>query len=57
MSNYKGEIGQSSSLIHDTMNNQFAKKKIYSLITKIDVYYTETGIIGLFPLFKENHIF
>ena len=26
MSNYKGEIGQSSSLIHDTMNNQFAKK-------------------------------
>ena len=56
MSNYKGEIGQSSSLIHDTMNNQFVKK-IYSLITKIHVYYTETGIIGLFPLFKENHIF
>ena len=27
MSNYKGEIVQSSSLIHDTMNNQFAKKK------------------------------
>ncbi len=54
MSNYKGEIGQSSSLIHDTMNNQFAKKKIYSLITKIDVYYTETGIIGVFPLFKDK---
>ena len=29
MSNYKGEIGQSSSLIHDTMNNQFAKKNIF----------------------------
>jgi len=56
MSNYKGEIGQSSSLVHDTMNNIFAKNKIFSLITKIDVYYTETGIIGVFPLFKDNKL-
>ena len=47
-----GEKGYPSSLSHDTQNPTFVKKEQYLMISKIDCYYIETGIIGIFPLFS-----
>ena len=48
------EIGYSTSLIHDTKNSTFIEQGIYPLISKLHCYYTDTAIIGIFPLYKDS---
>ena len=52
----QGEVGFITTLIHDSMNNVFAKEEQYHLINSIDCYYTDTDIIGFFPCYKDSSL-
>lgn len=51
-----GEVGYTSSLVHDSMNNLFAKEENYQLINSIDCYYTDTNVIGFFPRYNDSSL-
>ena len=50
------EIGFLSKLLYDTKNDEFLAEDIYYCIDKLEVYYTDEGIIGLFPSYEDKEL-
>ena len=48
------EAGFLTKLIYDTKNEEFLKDDIYYCIDKLEVYYTNEGILGLFPSYEDK---
>ena len=50
------EEGFLTQLIYDTNNPEFDKDELYYCMNKLEVYYTNDGIIGLFPSFENREM-
>ena len=48
------EVGFLTKLVYDTKNEEFLKDDIYYCIDKLEVYYTNEGILGLFPSYEDK---
>ena len=48
------EVGFLTKLIYDTKNDEFLKDDIYYCMDKLEVYYTNEGILGLFPSYEDK---
>ena len=50
------EEGFLTKLEYDTKNEEFLQDDIYYCINKLEVYYTDEGILGLFPSYEDKEL-